>query len=142
MAKSSHGGAVRRQLREELLARAWAMHSLNPGPADNGAQRQTVARVEASGACWWAQLCDPNPTARRHAASLLERILWPTFRPVEEWWTTPLGEALLACRPAFAPTADAATATACTSLATRVSGSMQTAQPDQDVLLPSAAATA
>jgi hypothetical protein len=96
------------QLREELLARLWAMHAISPATVAGAAEREGAQRVDVVAATWWRMLCDPDPTARRRAASLIERILWPAFSsPADEWWTTPLGAALSTVRSELvsAPTA-------------------------------------
>jgi hypothetical protein len=99
--------AVRQQLREELLARAWAMHRIVSTPPVEGVRsassegRAVAAAVES----WSVLLCGSNPTARLRTAALIERMLWPTFSPAAEWWTTPLGEAVLTARSASRPAA-------------------------------------
>jgi hypothetical protein len=93
------GDAVLQQLREELLARLWAMHAISPVPLTGVTQADTVARVEVVAARWSTLLRHPDPANRQRAASALERILWPAFSaPADEWWTTPLGGALAAIR--------------------------------------------
>jgi hypothetical protein len=62
-----------------------------------------TAWVDRAVARWSAMLGDPKPTAQRTAATRLQQVLWPTFRPADEWWTTPLGEALLAADPSSRP---------------------------------------
>jgi hypothetical protein len=103
------GDAVLQQLREELLARLWAMHAISPSPLTGVTRADTVARVGLVAARWSTLLRDPDPANRRRAASALERILWPAFSaPADEWWTTPLGDALAAIRngASSAPTRD------------------------------------
>ena len=93
------GDAVLQQLREELLARLWAMHAISPNPLTGLGQAEAVARVELVAARWSTLLGDPDPANRQRAGSALERILWPAFSaPADEWWTTPLGDALAAIR--------------------------------------------
>jgi hypothetical protein len=93
------GDEVLQQLREELLARLWAMHAINPSSSTDGLQADTVARLDLVAARWSRLLRDPDPAARRRADSALQRILWPAFSaPADEWWTTPLGTVLAAIR--------------------------------------------
>src|SRR5829696_3960222 len=93
------GDAVLQQLREELLARLWAMHAISPVSLTGVTQADTVARVEVVAARWSTLLRHPDPANQQRAASALERILWPAFSaPADEWWTTPLGGALAAIR--------------------------------------------
>ena len=94
MDQTTRGDSVQEQLREELLARVWAVHPVSPRGLADVFARDYVARVDEASARWSSMLRDPSPTARRKAASTLQRTLWPTFRPAEEWWTTPLGELL------------------------------------------------
>jgi hypothetical protein len=101
MDESAHGASMREQLREELLARAWAMHATDVRAAT--VAPDVAAWIDRAVACWSAMLGDPNPTAQRTAATRLQQVLWPTFRPADEWWTTPLGEALLAADPSSRP---------------------------------------
>jgi hypothetical protein len=137
------GFAVRQQLREELLARAWAVDSLDHGAADAGGHARIVGRLEATAGRWWALLCDVRPSARRETAAHLQRLLWPTFGPTAEWWSTPLGVALLAIRPELAPAPAAGPATARPRREpVRGRGTTALSVPDQVVLLPTAAATA
>ena len=101
--------AVLQQLREELLARLWAMHAISPSPLTGVTHADTVARLEVVAVRWSTMLRDPDPANRRRAAAALERILWPAFSaPADEWWTTPLGDALAAIRTdrSSAPTRD------------------------------------
>ena len=100
MVQTIHADAVRQQLRDELLARAWAVHCLNPRRDDDDMRRQTVDWVDAAADRWWSQLGDDEPATRCRAASSLQRILWPTCAPMDEWWATPLGAALRTIRPA------------------------------------------
>src|SRR4051812_23357674 len=89
------GDLALQQLREELLARLWAMHTISPTTVTGPARQESARRVDAVANGWWRMLCDSDPTARRRAASLIERVLWPAFSsPANEWWTTPLGAAL------------------------------------------------
>jgi hypothetical protein len=101
MDESAHGASMRRQLREELLARAWAMYATDVRAVTAAAD--VAAWVDRAVARWSAMLGDPNPMAQRTAATRLQQVLWPTFRPADEWWTTPLGEALLAADPSSRP---------------------------------------
>ena len=106
MLESVHGADARQQLREELLARAWAMHRIvaNP-PIDGMPAAAAEERAVVAADSWSALLCGSTPTVRHRTAALIERMLWPTFRPAAEWWTTPLGEALLMARSVPCPTA-------------------------------------
>ena len=96
------------QLREELLARLWAMHTISPTNLSGAVPPDTTQRADAAARRWWHMLRDPDPAARREAGSVIERVLWPAFSaPADEWWTTPLAAALLALRPGTASTATA-----------------------------------
>jgi len=105
MPDTTHGADVRQQLREELLARTWAMYRIVPNPPLDGMQSHAAAQSAAVAAadCLSALLCGSSPTARRRTAAVIERMLWPTFGPATEWWTTPLGEALWFARAAPPP---------------------------------------
>src|SRR5215207_11755975 len=93
------GDEVLQQLREELLARLWAMHAISPSWSSDGLPADTVARLELVATRWSRLLRDPDPAARRRADRALQRILWPAFSaPADEWWTTPLGIVLAAIR--------------------------------------------
>ena len=91
--------AVREQLREELAARAWAMARVSVTGLVDRPECEVVASLDAVAIRWSALLDDPSAMTRRRAAAALERLLWPTFRPADEWWGTPLGEVLAAARP-------------------------------------------
>ena len=93
------GDLALQQLREELLARLWAMHTISPTTVTGAARREGALRVDVIADTWWRMLRDPDPAARQRAASLIERILWPAFSsPADEWWTTPLGAVLSTVR--------------------------------------------
>ncbi len=93
------GDEMLQQLREELFARLWAVHAINPSSSTDGTQAETVARVELVATRWSTLLRDPDPAVRRRANCALQRILWPAFSaPADEWWTTPLGTVLAAIR--------------------------------------------
>jgi hypothetical protein len=86
---------VAEQLREELLARTWAVHAfLSTRDIDVG-DPVIVESVDTASALWARMLFDQVPESRRRAASSLRRILWPAFGiPRDEWWSTPVGEAI------------------------------------------------
>jgi hypothetical protein len=94
------GDEVLQQLREELLARLWAMHVIFPSSSTDGLPSDAVARLELVATRWSRLLRDPDPAVRRRADCALQRVLWPAFSaPADEWWTTPLGTVLAAIRP-------------------------------------------
>jgi hypothetical protein len=89
--------AVRQQLREELLARAWVLDCIISKPPSGGAEA-AAERVDIAAARWSSMLRQTSPTDRRRAAEVIVRMLWPTFLPADEWWATPLGVALVTSR--------------------------------------------
>ena len=90
--------AVRQQLHDELLARTWSASGIDPSRP--GADRVSVEQRADDGATHrFAWLGDPSSAEGRDVAGRLHRLLWPTFAPAAEWWTTPLGQALLIARP-------------------------------------------
>jgi hypothetical protein len=93
--------AVRQQLHDELLARTWSVSGIDPcrPVADRCSVEQ---RVDEGATHWIALLGDPCSAERRDVAGRLHRLLWPTFAPAAEWWTTPLGQTLLTARPDLA----------------------------------------
>jgi hypothetical protein len=104
----THGAPGLQQLREELLARLWAMQTISPSTLTGTVRRETAQHLDAASDRWWRMLRDADPTTRRQAAAIIERILWPAFScPADEWWTTPLGAALWAVRAEHATSSTA-----------------------------------
>ena len=129
-----HGVAVRQQLREELLARAWAVFCVNP--CDGKSERQVEEQVAAAATRWSALLCASNPVVRRRTAESVQRMLWPTFRPADEWWQTPLGEAVSLGRAELPITASPSPAHGCPRRTDASDGThVQTHVDDQDQLM-------
>jgi hypothetical protein len=111
--------AVGQQLREELLARVWVLDGIFSNPPSGGAEA-AGQRVDAAAARWCSMLRETSPTARRRAAEVIVRMLWPTFLPADEWWATPLGVALVMARTSRALCAVPADATELTAEAAEV----------------------
>jgi hypothetical protein len=83
------------QLRQEFLARAWAVNAFVAPPDIDVGDPDVAPDVGPAAAQWSRALCSPAADARDRAASALRGLLWPAFSaPHAEWWTTPLGEAI------------------------------------------------
>jgi hypothetical protein len=59
--EETHGAPWLQQLREELLARLWAMQTISPSTLTGTVRRETAQHLDAASDRWWRMLRDADP---------------------------------------------------------------------------------